>query len=292
MAADAVDRKKIVGAALAAPTFLFLLVFFLIPTGLLFVYSFWLAKSFALIPALSLDNYTRALSSWGFYALTLSGLKNGFWTAAFSVVLSFPAAYYIVYRTRGNLLFYIILVSWFSSYLVRIYAWRVILGSNGLINTTLIQLGLISQPLEILLFSPFATILTLVHIMLPFTLLLLVSSLRDVKAEYIEAAKDLGASQFEVFRKVILPMSYKGLVGAFMFTFVLAAGDYVTPQFLGGRDGMTTGIMISNQFRSSGNWPFGAAMAFLLLATFLVVYFLFVQLLNLLKLAPGRRFHD
>lgn len=278
--------------ALVAPTFFFLLIFFIIPTALLFVYSFWLAHSFKLIPAFSFDNYARALSAQGFYLLTLSGLKNGFWTALLSVVLSFPAAYYIVYRARGNLLFYIILVSWFSSYLVRIYAWRVILGSNGLINSTLIWLGLIDQPLEILLFSPFATILTLIHIMLPFTLLLLVSALRDVKREYIEAARDLGASTTDVLCKVMLPMAYKGVVGAFMFTFVLAAGDYVTPQLLGGRDGMTTGILISNQFRSSGNWPFGASMAFLLLATFLVVYFLFVRFLDLMKLAPGRRFHD
>lgn len=292
MALVKIDRKQFAGGLLAAPALAFLLVFFIIPTALLFVYSFWLARSFTLVPAFSFANYDRALSAYSFYMLTLSGLKNGFWTALLSVLLSFPAAYYIVYRTRGNLLFYIILASWFSSYLVRIYAWRVILGSNGLINTTLTQLGLIDHPLEILLFSPFATILTLVHIMLPFTLLLLVSSLRDVKAEYIEAAKDLGASPFEVLRRVMLPMAYKGLVGAFMFTFVLAAGDYVTPQLLGGREGMTTGIMISNQFRSTGNWPFGAAMAFLLLATFLLVYFLFVQSLNLLRLAPGRRFHD
>jgi spermidine/putrescine transport system permease protein len=277
---------------LVAPTTLFLVVFFIIPTALLFVYSFWQAKSFTLIPDFSIHNYWRALSAPAFYNLTLNGMKNGLWTAVISVILSFPVAYYIVYRARGNTLFYVILISWFSSYLVRIYAWRVILGSNGLINTTLMQLGIIDQPLEILLFSSFATILTLVHIMLPFTLLLLVSSLRDVKAEYIEAARDLGASKFEVFRRVILPMAYKGVVGSFMFTFVLSAGDYVTPQLLGGREGMTTGIMISNQFRTTGNWPFGAAMAFILLVTFALVYLVFVQMLKALRLAPGRRYHD
>jgi spermidine/putrescine transport system permease protein len=291
MALKDVDRRQIAGGVLAAPPLAFLFVFFVVPTGLLFVYSFWIAKSFALIPAFTFDNYWRALSSSGFYLITLSGMKNGFWTAILSVVLSFPVAYYIVYRARGNMLFYIVMVSWFSSYLVRIYAWRVILGSNGLINTTLMQLGLISQPIELLLFSPFATILTLVHIMLPFTLLLLVSALRDVKPEYLEAARDLGASKRDVFRKVIMPMAYKGVVGSFMFTFVLAAGDFVTPQLLGGRDGITTGLVISNQFRSSGNWPLGAAMAFILLLTFLFVYFLFVQTLNIFKMAPGRRFH-
>ncbi|WP_374115040.1 ABC transporter permease [Ancylobacter mangrovi] len=280
------------GLALVTPSFLFLLVFFIVPAALLFVCSFWLAHSFRLIPAFSFDNYSRALWASGFYVLTWNALKNGLCTAAFTVALSFPTAYFIVYRTRGNLLFYLILVSWFSSYLVRIYAWRVILGSNGLINTTLMQLGLIDHPIEVLLFSPFATILTLIHIMLPFGLLLLVSALRDVRREYIEAARDLGASPFEVLTRVMLPMCYKGIIGAFMFTFVISAGDFVTPQLLGGREGMTTGILIANQFRSSGNWPFGAAMAFLLLAAFLLVYFVFVRLLHLLRLAPGRRFHD
>lgn len=286
------NRREATGLALVAPSFLFLLVFFIIPAVLLFVCSFWLAQAFRLIPTFTLDNYTRALSASGFYLLTWNALKNGLWTAVISVLLSFPAAYFIVYRTRGNLLFYLILVSWFASYLVRIYAWRTILGSNGLINTTLMQLGLIDQPLEVLLFSPFATILTLVHIMVPFALLLLVSALRDVRKEYIEAARDLGAGGFEVLTRVILPMSYKGVVGAFMFTFVISAGDFVTPQLLGGRDGMTTGILIANQFRTAGNWPFGAAMAFILLATFLMTYFMFVRLLDVLRLAPGRRFHD
>ncbi|MCK0206741.1 ABC transporter permease [Starkeya koreensis] len=287
-----ISRQERMGLGLVAPSFFFLLVFFIIPAILLFVCSFWMAQAFRLIPAFTFDNYARALSNTGFYFLTWNALKNGLCTAVLTVVLSFPAAYFIVYRTRGNLLFYLILVSWFSSYLVRIYAWRVILGSNGLINTTLMQLGLIDQPLEMLLFSPFATIVTLTHIMLPFGLLLLVSALRDVKKEYVEAARDLGASQTEVLTRVILPMCYKGVVGAFMFTFVISAGDFVTPQLLGGRDGMTTGILIANQFRTAGNWPFGAAMAFLLLAAFLVVYLGFVRLLDLLRLAPGRRFHD
>lgn len=279
------------GFALAGLPFGFLLVFFILPVGLLFVTSFFTARSFVIEPVWNLDNYARILSAAGFWQATWVGMKNGFFTATFSVILSFPVAYFLVYRTRSNIIMYLVLLSWFSSYLVRVYAWRTILGTNGVINSLLMGSGIISQPLEVILFSPFASVLTLIHIMLPFSLLILVASLRDVKQDYLDAARDLGATKAGVFVKVIMPMAYKGIVGSFMFTFILAAGDYITPQLLGGRDGVTSGLLIANQFRSAGNWPLGSAMAFTLLATFIGVYIVFTMTLKILKLAPGRRYH-
>jgi len=281
-----------VGLELASLPLLFLLVFFVVPTLLLFVTSFLSARSFAIEFVWNLQNYVRPINALGFWAATGVGLKNGFFTALFSVVLSFPIAYYVVYKTRSNVVLYLVLLSWFSSYLVRVYAWRTILGTNGVVNSFLIQTGIISEPLEIILFSPFASVLTLIHIMLPFSLLILVSAMRDVKQDYLDAARDLGASHFQVLVKVILPMTYNGIVGAFMFTFILAAGDYITPQLLGGRDGITSGLLIANQFRSAGNWPLGAAMAFILMAMFVLVFILLVQLMKFAQLAPGRRYHE
>lgn len=279
------------GFGLAGLPFGFLLVFFIAPVVLLFVTSFFTARSFVIEPVWNIDNYARIFSAGGFWQATWVGMKNGFFTAVFSVILSFPVAYYLVYKTRSNLIMYLVLLSWFSSYLVRVYAWRTILGTNGVINSFLMGSGIISEPLEVILFSPFATVLTLIHIMLPFSLLILVSSLRDVKQDYLDAARDLGATKLGVLIKVILPMAYKGVVGSFMFTFILAAGDYITPQLLGGRDGVTSGLLIANQFRSAGNWPLGSAMAFTLLATFIGVYIVFTLTLKVLKLAPGRRYH-
>ena len=292
MSLNVTQRQRLLSGALAAPTMSFMLVFFILPSLLLLLYSFWSAKSFVIDPTFNIDNYVRTLSAAGFWRTGVTGLSNGVWTAIASVVLSFPAAYYIVYRSVNNNAFYLILLSWFSSYLVRVYAWRTILGTNGLINTTLMQFGLINQPVEFLLFSPFASVITLVHIMFPFALLLLVSALRDVKTDYIEAARDMGASRFQVLTKVIIPMSYKGIVSAFMFTFILAAGDYITPQLLGGRDGVTNGLLIANQFRSAGNWPLGAAMAFITLVLFVGVYVAFTQLMKTCRLSPGRRYHN
>ncbi|OWV98825.1 ABC transporter permease [Rhizobium sp. R693] len=279
------------GFGLATPPLAFLIFFFLIPVALLFVTSFFTARSFVIEHVWNIENYAKIFAAAGFWQATWVGMKNGFFTAAFSVILSFPVAYYLVYKTRSNVVLYLVLLSWFSSYLVRVYAWRTILGTNGVINSFLMGSGIIKEPLQVILFSPFAAVLTLIHIMLPFALLILVSSLRDVKQEYLEAARDLGASGLGVLYKVILPMSYKGIVGSFMFTFILAAGDYITPQLLGGREGVTSGLLIANQFRSAGNWPLGSAMAFVLLATFVVVYVVFTQALKFAKLAPGRRYH-
>lgn len=279
------------GVAQASLPLAFLVFFFIIPVILLFLISFLTARSFVIEYVWNFNNYTKILASPSFWLATWLGVKNGFYTASLSVLLSFPIAYYLVYRTKSNVILYLVLLSWFSSYLVRVYAWRTILGTNGVINSFLIGSGIIDQPLQVILFSPFASVLTLIHIMLPFSLLILVSALRDVRQDYLDAARDLGASKLAVLTRVILPMSYKGIVGSFMFTFILSAGDYITPQLLGGREGVTSGLLIANQFRSSGNWPLGSAMAFVMMGSFILVYFAFTFALRVLRLAPGRRYH-
>jgi spermidine/putrescine transport system permease protein len=284
-------RKRLVGPLLAGPLALFMLLFFIVPSLILFAFSFWIAENYHFTPALSLASYAKALTTPIFYSVTWTGIRIGIVTALLSLLGSFPIAYYIVFKTRSNAILYIVVLTWFSSYLVRIYAWRTILGSNGLINSGLQNLGLIDQPLEFILFSPLAVVITLVHIFLPFALLLLVSALRDVKPEYQEAARDLGASFGTSFWRVVMPLTSTGVVGTFMFTFVLAAGDYVTPQLVGGRTGVTTGVLIADQFKKTGNWPYGSAMAFLLLAIFMFAYFLVLNFFKVLRWTPRSRWH-
>lgn len=286
------DRQQRMGLLLGSPTTVFLILFFVIPSVILFVYSFWSSKAFVVIPDATLKNYIDALTSRSFPGSLWTGVKIGLWTAILSVALSFPVAFYIAYRATSNTILYVVLLSWFASYLVRIYAWRTILGTNGLINSGLQSVGITTQPLEFLIFSPLAVIITLVHIFLPFTLLLLLSALRNISKDLIDAARDLGATRIQTFTKVILPMANKGVVGSLMFTFILGAGDFIAPQLLGGREGVTTGLLISNQFRTTGNWPLGAALAFLLLLVFLLIYFAVVYLFKVLKLAPGVHHHD
>lgn len=285
------SKKKLLGGVLALSPVAYLFALFVIPCLLLVLYSFWSSSAFVMNYSFTLGNYTKILASSAFIWTTWAGMENGLWTAFLSVMFSYPVAYYLTYRARGNWIMYLVLLSWFSSYLVRVYAWRTILGTNGLLNTTLMNLGLIHEPIEFLLFSQFATVLTLIHIMFPFTLLMLVSGMKEVTPDYINAAKDLGATKFQIFVKVVFPMMHKAIVGSFMLAFILAAGDYVTPQMLGGREGVTSGLLIANQFRSAGNWPMGAAMALILAVMFMVTYIIVLKLLSLLRLAPGRRYH-
>jgi spermidine/putrescine transport system permease protein len=279
---------SLLGPLLTAPLIVTIVLFFVLPTIFLFTFSFWIGKAFLITPAFTFENYVQALTTPTFYSVTMTGLRIGLVVGVMTVSVSFPVAYFIVFRAKTDAILYAALLTWFSSYLVRIYAWRTILGANGLINSALIYLGLIREPISFFIFSPFAVIITLVHIFLPFSLLLIVSALREVKPEYIEAARDLGAGIGSVFSRVIIPLSIRGLIGAFMFTFVLAAGDYVTPRLVGGREGITTGLLIADYFKVTGNWPLGAAMAFILLGLFLFIYFLVVQAARVSGLAPAR----
>lgn len=260
------------GTLLAAPATLYMALFFVVPCLFLFVYSFWISASYKIVPDFVFSNYLGSLTSGLFWKVTGNAILIGLITATITLVLSVPVGYYMVYVSRSQVILYLVLITWFSSYLVRIYAWRTLLGTNGLLNTVFIELGLIDQPIGVLLFSRFAIAVTLIHIYLPFCILLVVASLSEIKKDLIDAARDLGTSPLGAFFSVVAPNAANGLVGAFTLTFILVAGDYVTPQMLGGPSGQTTGLLIADQFRKTGNWPLGAAQAFLMFLVSLGVY--------------------
>ncbi|RWM88762.1 MAG: ABC transporter permease [Mesorhizobium sp.] len=247
-------------------------LFFVAPTAVLLVYSFWRAASYQIIPDFVFSNYLNALASALFWRVTGNAITIGLITAAATLILAIPVAYYLTYVRKSQAILYLVLITWFSSYLVRVYAWRTLLGTSGVLNTVLLQLGLVDAPVEALLFSRFAVAITLIHVYLPLCILLVASSLRDIKPELVEASRDLGTSQLGAFFRVVAPNAANGLIGAFMLTFILVAGDYVTPQMLGGPSGQTTGLLIADQFRKTGNWPLGAAQAFIMFALSILLY--------------------
>lgn len=277
------------GLGLAAAPAAYMLAFFVAPALLLFVMSFWSAKAFQITPDATLANYARALTSAAFHKVTWNAVWIGLAASAATLALGLPIAYYLTYVRRSRAIYYLILVTWFSSYLVRIYAWRTLLGTNGLLNSVLMATGLVDEPVAAFLFSPFAVLVTVVHIYLPFAVLLLVAALRDVGADLVSAARDLGAGPLEAFFRVVVPNAMTGVLGAFVFTFILVAGDYVTPQMLGGSSGQTTGLIVADQFRKTGNWPLGAAQAFLMVVIAGLVYAGCVVLVRAAGLAPRRR---
>jgi len=186
-----------------------------------------------------------------------------------------------VFERQAQLLLEIILVSMFSGYLVRIYAWRTILGREGILNSILLELRLIDEPLEFLIFSHWAVIITLVGLLIPLAVLPVYSSMSNVSREHLDVARDLGSGPLHLHRTVLIPMTVPGLKAAFAFAFLLAAGDFVVPALVGGTQGLMVGNVIADQFRGIGsNWPLGAALAFLVMLGVMCIYLLTTRMIR------------
>jgi spermidine/putrescine transport system permease protein len=271
---------------LALPTLVALLFFFAAPMIAFFVYSFLTAGLFSVSGPLTLDAYRDAVTTDVNGTLAVNSLVVGVCVAAVTVAISLPIAYWLRYaagRWQIPILF-LITLTFFASYLVRIYAWRSILGENGLLNSGLERLGLIDEPLGFILYNRFSVTVALVHIFLPYVVLVLFAGFRPITPAYLEAAQDLGANAVTRWTRVVLPLVAAPAATAFLFVFVLSAADYVTPQFLGGTDGALLGVRVQNALTTLGNWPLGAAISFLMLASFLVCFALTAVGLRILRL--------
>jgi spermidine/putrescine transport system permease protein len=261
------------GALLPAGSYYAL--FFLVPMLGLFVLSFWRAQGFELIPDFALVNYEKIATSPLYRALLVRTITIGFITACVVVPIAFALSYLMrfVFERRAVLILQLIMLSLFSGYLVRIYAWRTILGKQGLLNSTLEWLNLIDAPLEFLIYSDFAIVVTLTGLLVPLAVLPIYSAMANIGRAHIEAARDLGSSRLHLIRTILVPMALPGVRAAFAFTFLLAAGDFVTPSLVGGTQGVMIGNVVADQFRGIGsNWPLGAALAFVTMAVVLLIY--------------------
>jgi len=270
---------------LLLPLYIYYLLFLVVPLIALFIISFWERTSWNLIPAFTLSNYLKIFSKPVYYSLLFRSVLMGFIIALVCVILSYPLAYALTFRftKRQDVVLYLILISLFSSYLVRIYAWKTILGKFGLINQILTYLYIIKEPLEFLLYSRTAVIVTLIFIFTPFTLLPIYSSLQNVSIDFIEAAKDLGANNFNTLFRITIPLSMPGIIAGFIFTFLLSTGDYVTPQLVGGTSGMMIGKVISDQFGIVYDWPFGSALAYFMIFIMIFVVYTLIMILKKCK---------
>lgn len=262
----------------------FFLVFFMVPLAILFAMSFWTQDGFERIPGFDLANYLKATTSRLYPAVLLRTILVGFVTAAVVVPIAYALAWLMrfTFERRGRLILGVVLISLFSGYLVRIYAWRTILGTEGLLNAALLQLGLISEPITALIFSPWAVMIVLVGLLLPLAVLPIWSAMTNVGRDHVEGARDLGATGIRLHRTIILPMVLPGVGTAFALSFVLAAGDFVVPTMVGGAQGGTmVGNLIANEFRGSGaDWPMGAALAFVIMGLLVLVHLVTTRVLR------------
>jgi spermidine/putrescine transport system permease protein len=268
-------RARLRSLALAAPAALGLLVFFAIPVAVFLVYSFLTGATFSFTAdtPFTVQNYVDVFQAPSTGSLIANSAIVGFSVGVVCLAIGIPFAYWVRYHggRLQRLVLLAVIAAMFASYLVRIYAWRTMLGTDGLINSALESLGVIDQPLGFLVFSRFAVVVAIVHILLPFVILILYAGFRPLEPRYFEASEDLGASAVQRWRRVVLPLIAVPVMSAFMLCFVVASADYVTPQFLGGPESSMVGVQIQNYFKAQGDYPLGAALAIVVVLGYLAV---------------------
>ncbi|PWT90407.1 MAG: spermidine/putrescine ABC transporter [Acidobacteria bacterium] len=250
------------------PPLIWVTTFLLLPYAFLFAYSFWsVTPDQTIVHQWQLGNYFELIRNPLYFEVLLRSIRIAASVTVIAIGLGFPLAYFLSFHCHKHktLIYQLVIIPLWVSYLVRAYAWKTILGSTGVLNTLLIYFHVIQQPASFLLYSPFAVILTLIHIYTPFTFLPIYASLEHIPRNLVEASHDLGATPWQTFRRVILPLSMPGLIAGGTFAFVLSLGDFFSPLLIGG----PTGIMISNivysVFGAAYNWPLGAAISLCML---------------------------
>lgn len=255
------------GMALLAPPVVWMLVFYLIPLVILLIYAFWSVDYLTVVRQFTLDNFHTVFTNRLYPTVLLRTITIAAIVTVIDIVLAFPIAFFLarkVTRHRELLLMLVIFPLW-SSYLVRAFAWRTILGTNGILNTFLQWAHITDQPLTFLLFSKEAMVLTFSQVWLPFMILPVYTVLDQLPKSLLEAAADLGANGWQTFRKIILPLSLPGVVAGSLSVFSLTMGDYITPTLIGGPGDQLIGKIIADNFGTANNWPLGAALVFPLL---------------------------
>jgi spermidine/putrescine transport system permease protein len=265
-------------AAVTVPPLLWITVFLLLPYLLMFCYSFWSVSPLqAILHSWTHANYDKLVTIPVYWQTLLRSMWIALRVTLFSLVLGYPLAYFLSFYsgTKKDLFYQLVIIPLWVSYLVRAYAWKTILGSDGVLNTLLQYVHLTQHPLEFLLYSPFAVVLTLTHIYTPFTFLPIFASLEHIPRNLVEASHDLGASPTQTFWRVIFPLSIPGVLAGATFAFVLSLGDFLAPQLLGGPSGIMISNIVVTLFGAAYDWPLGAAKSFCMLV--LVVGLLFVS---------------
>jgi spermidine/putrescine transport system permease protein len=255
-------RGKLRPWLISAPAFAVFGGLFIAPVTFFFALSFWSKRAMRLVPDFTFENYVETWEKYAGVIVITLGIALA--TAVLTTTIAFAFAYLIRFKVGrlGPPLLFITLLTLFGGYLVKIYAWKAILGKVGILNSALLALGIIDEPLTIFIYNPAAVIVTLTYFLLPLAVLPIYGSLRAIDDETIEAARDVGARPRHAFRDIVFPLARSGTMAAFTLSFLVAAGDYVTPRFVGGPYTAMIGDFIEQQFSLRFDWPMGSAMSF------------------------------
>jgi len=275
------DEKTSTNLVLILPLAAFFLVFFLIPFLYILYRSFW-------DPSFTLKHYVHIIQEPLYIKVIINTMKLAFVATAVCLLLGYPFAFLLATSSEktSNRLLTVVLVPFWISLLVRTYAWIVILGRKGLINSLLLKIGIIDQPLT-LLYSMKGVIIGMTHILLPYMIISLFSVMKGIDLELLKAARNLGASSFKAFVKVFFPLSLPGIAGGSLMVFVMGLGFFVTPALLGGPQDVVISVLIENQVNYILNWGFAFAISMVLCLIALVMVYLYNRYMGILRVVGG-----
>ncbi len=278
----------------------------LLPVMALVMLSFWSQSGFDIDRSFTLENYWKLIEPsdeptvWfgiPFYLkypipviLMIKSLVMSLVATIAVIGLAYPMAYFVAFRVRGNKAFWIILLTipFWTSYLLRVFSWKIVLGFNGAINSGLMYLGLIDAPLEFLLYNPTAVIITLAHSWVAFAVLPIYVSLEKIDRSLLEAAADLGDSRWQRFWRITLPLSAPGTIAASLLVFIPTVGDYVTPTLVGGPGGTMIGSLVQLLFLRQDNAPLGSAVSIAMMLVIAVLVALLLWAIGYRKMRARR----
>ena len=267
--------RNISGLVVLGIPILWIVVFMLLPYGIIATYSFWVKSYPTFKPAFQFGNYVALFTDPQYARVLIRTLKISALVSVFSLVLAYPFAYWLVFRCRWpnlrNWLFLAVIAPLWVSYLLRAYIWKTILGTEGILNSFLMWAGVIDAPSAIFLYNQFAMVVTLTYIFIPFMVMPIYTVLERIPANLAEASADLGMTPWQTFLTVTLPLSTPGIAAGFTLTFCLSFGDFIAPFLVGGPDGNLIANVIATQFGTALNWPLGSALSIVMLVIVLSI---------------------
>ncbi len=267
------------------PPMIWLAVLFVAPIILMAFFSFSSETSTISLQSWrpTLQQYAAVISNASYWRLLGTSTFMALTIAIISILLSYPIAYFLAFKAgkRANFFLILLLVPFWTSYLLRVMAWKFMLGSDGLINAFLQYIGVIQAPLEALLYNRSAVVVTLIYVWIPFSTLPILAALQRIDISLFEAAADLGAAPVNQFLRITLPLSLPGVFAAFFMVFIPTVGEYVTPLLVGGSRGSMYGNIIQDFFTKAANWSLGSALSVVMLVITLLMVVVATRLVNL-----------
>lgn len=261
---------------ISLPPMFWVAVFLLLPYALMFAHSFWTVRDGVILHEWNAQNYAKLFQNPLYLDVLFRTMRIAGSVTLLSLLLGYPLAYYMSFHAgvRKEILYQLVIVPLWISYLVRGYAWKTILGSDGVLNGFLQYLHITKEPVSFFLYSPFAVVLMLTHIYTPFVFLPLYASLEHIPRNLVEASHDLGAGSRATFLRVILPLSLPGLLAGATFAFLLTLGDFLAPLLVGGPSSIMIANIVQSLFGTAYDWPLGAAISVCILLLTISLLFL------------------